>query len=148
MNIGDRLRHLRTSKNLTQEEVGRLLGVSKATVNRYETGEIDIKRTTALKLSSILKVSPAYIMGWTDTADTSSEPEILKLYNSLNDIGKQKVIDFINDLHYNPKYTAADKKPTIKKTYTAQIAAQGHGVKNIEVSANMDEVQKIYDDLD
>ncbi len=111
MNIGDRLRQLRISQKLTQEEVGRLMGVSKATVNRYETGEIDIKRTTALKLGSILNVSPAYIMGWTDTMDIANDPEILKCYNSLNSLGKQKVDDFISDLLYNPKYTAADEQP-------------------------------------
>lgn len=108
MNIGDRLRQLRISQKLTQEEVGRLMGVSKATVNRYETGEIDIKRTTALKLGSILNVSPAYIMGWTDTMDVSNEPEILKRYNSLNSLGKQKADDYINDLLVNPNYTVAE----------------------------------------
>ena len=48
MNIGDRIRNLREKCSLTQEEVGKKIGVTKATVNRYETGEIDIKRTIAI----------------------------------------------------------------------------------------------------
>lgn len=64
LNIGQRLKQLREEKKLTQEDVGNLIGVTKATVNRYETGEIDIKRTIAIKLSKVFNVSPAYIMGW------------------------------------------------------------------------------------
>lgn len=66
MDIGNRIRHLRERANLTQEEVGQRIGVTKATVNRYETGNIDIKRTIAVKLADILNTTPAYIMGWTD----------------------------------------------------------------------------------
>lgn len=66
MNIGNRLRDLRNKKGMTQEAVGERLGVNKATVNRYETGVIDIKRTIAIKLADILNSNPAYIMGWSD----------------------------------------------------------------------------------
>ncbi len=67
MDIGGRIRELRENLKLTQEEVGKRIGVTKATINRYETGEIDIKRTVALKLSELFNVSPAYIMGWSDS---------------------------------------------------------------------------------
>lgn len=66
MKIGDRLRSTREALGLTLEQVGDYIGVNKATVQRYETGEIDIKRSIAIRLSEILKVSPAYIMGWTE----------------------------------------------------------------------------------
>lgn len=84
MNIGERLRNLREKNSLTQEEVGKRIGVTKATVNRYETGEIDIKRTIAIKLSEVFDVSPAYIMGWIDeenpeTEDTQPDPDLVVL---------------------------------------------------------------------
>ena len=66
MEIGDRIRLLREQRELTLEQVGEYVGVNKATVQRYESGEIDIKRTTAIKLAEILGTNPAYIMGWTD----------------------------------------------------------------------------------
>lgn len=68
MDIGNRLKILREQAHLTQEEVGNKIGVTKATVNRYETGEIDIKRTIAVKLAKVLNTTPAYIMGWEDEA--------------------------------------------------------------------------------
>ncbi len=66
MNIGQRIKALRELRGLTLEQVGNYLNVNKATVQRYETGDIDIKRTVAIKLSEILNTTPSYIMGWTD----------------------------------------------------------------------------------
>ena len=36
--LGKRLREYRKAQNITIEELGNLIGKSKATVNRYETG--------------------------------------------------------------------------------------------------------------
>ncbi len=75
MNIGKRLKELRDANGLTQEEVGKSTGVTKATINRYETGEIDIKRTVAIKLATAFGVSPAYIMGWTDNPNEENKSD-------------------------------------------------------------------------
>ena len=64
MEIGTHLRYLRERKGLTLEEVGNYLGVNKATVQRYESGEIDIKRIVAIQLAEILGSTPSEIMGW------------------------------------------------------------------------------------
>lgn len=73
MDIGHKIKQLREQANLTQTDVGNFLGVTKATVARYENGEIDIKRTTAIKLAEIFNTSPACIMGWTDTQKDKCE---------------------------------------------------------------------------
>lgn len=66
MDIGSRLKSLRESRGLTLEQVGAYIGVNKATVQRYEIGNIDIKRNIAIKLAECLGTSPSYIMGWTN----------------------------------------------------------------------------------
>lgn len=66
MNIGSRLKALREARGLTLEQVGDYVGVNKATVQRYEIGNIDIKRNVAIKLAECLNTTPSYIMGWTD----------------------------------------------------------------------------------
>jgi len=73
MNLGERLKKLREMRNLTLEEVGNHIGVNKATVQRYESGNIDIKRHIAIKLAEIFKVSPTYIMGWTDNISVDGD---------------------------------------------------------------------------
>lgn len=66
MDIGARIKQLRERRGLTLEQVGEYVGVNKATVQRYESGEIDIKRNVAIKLAEVLHSDPAYIMGWAD----------------------------------------------------------------------------------
>lgn len=74
MDIGQRIKSLRESNQLTQEELGRAIGVNKATVNRYETGIIDIKRTVAIKLAEVLNTTPAYLMGWSNEINSTPTP--------------------------------------------------------------------------
>lgn len=66
MDIGARLKQLRELQGLTLEQVGAHVGVNKTTVQRYESGEIDIKRNVAIRLAEILHTEPSYIMGWSD----------------------------------------------------------------------------------
>ena len=85
MNVGSRIRQLREQRGFTLEEVGVAIGVTKATVQRYESGEIDIKRTVAIRLAEILNTSPAYIMGW---SDDSSAVQKYPAANDDNGIGE------------------------------------------------------------
>ena len=56
---GDVIKRKRKEMGLTQEELGKLLGVNRAAVNKWETGRVrNIKREKLLQLSRILKVSP------------------------------------------------------------------------------------------
>lgn len=66
---GENVRKRRASLNISQETVGEYLNVNRATVQRYETGDIEIKRTIAIQLAKILKTTPSYIMGWQDSAE-------------------------------------------------------------------------------
>lgn len=66
MTIGERVKILRTRKNMTQEELAEKLGYkSKSSVAHIENGR-DIPRSMIVKLADILDTSPAYLMGWED----------------------------------------------------------------------------------
>lgn len=63
--IGLRVRDIRKSKGITQEELGAKIGVTKATINKYETGiVVNLKRTVIEKIAAALEVAPGYLMGW------------------------------------------------------------------------------------
>ena len=52
---------------MTQDELALAVGVSKPTINKYESGKIQtIKRPTIAALAKALEVSPGYLMGWED----------------------------------------------------------------------------------
>ena len=78
MNLGERIKERREQKGLTLEEVGEYVGVTKSTVRKWETGDIEnMKRDKIAKLAEVLSVSPLFIMGMIDTysmKDTIGNP--------------------------------------------------------------------------
>ena len=58
MMTGDVIKQKRKEKGLTQEELGKLLGVNKGAVSKWESGRVqNIKRSQLLELARILEVS-------------------------------------------------------------------------------------------
>ena len=67
MTLGERLKELRTERDLTLEDVGNVVGLQKQAIWKYENGNVsNMKRTTIKKLSDFFNVSPSYLMGYTD----------------------------------------------------------------------------------
>lgn len=60
MDIGKYIKELRLNRNLSQEELGRLIGVQRAAVQKWESGKTkNLKRATINQLAEIFGVSPA-----------------------------------------------------------------------------------------
>lgn len=67
MSFADRLRELRKENNMTLDEIGRAIGVGRATIYKYEHGIItNIPLDKINKLSAMFGVSKPYLMGWSD----------------------------------------------------------------------------------
>lgn len=50
MKTSEKIKELRISKGLSQEQLGELIGVKRAAINKYETGRVvNIKRTSGVK---------------------------------------------------------------------------------------------------
>ena len=65
--IGKRIKEARKARGCSAEEVAEYLGVSPATIYRYENGSIaKIPMKHVLPLALYLKVSPAYLLGVDD----------------------------------------------------------------------------------
>lgn len=63
MNIGDRIKNARLAKGYTQEELGKLIGVQKSAVAKYEKGRIvNIKRSVLAKISNVLEIPPVELV--------------------------------------------------------------------------------------
>ena len=63
MIVGQRVKTARLNKNLSQEELGNLLGVTKVSVCGYERGTRIPTLSTFLSLSEILDLEPNYLLG-------------------------------------------------------------------------------------
>lgn len=79
INKGYIIKNLRTERNLTQEEVGKIIGASKQTLHKYENGIItNIPQDKIEALANLFDVSPAYIMGWEeDKINLSNIPGVI-----------------------------------------------------------------------
>jgi transcriptional regulator with XRE-family HTH domain len=77
MTIGDRIRQARTEKGLTLEYVGDRVGVTRATIQKYENGLIaSIPSDKVSLIARVLNVSPAYIMGWETKEETPGQLQL------------------------------------------------------------------------
>lgn len=98
MEFNQLLKNARAKANKTLEQVAKDCGVSKATVQRWESGEIkNVRRDKISKLSASLNVSPAYLMGWEDEDESplgnydenikylkeSDQEELIELYEDI-----------------------------------------------------------------
>lgn len=55
MTIGEKIKRARTIKKMTQEELGKIVGVQKSAIAKYESGRVvNIKRSTLQKIASAL----------------------------------------------------------------------------------------------
>jgi len=67
MEVKDIIRNRRIEMDMTMKEVADLVGVSEATISRWESGDIaNMRRDKIAALANALKLSPAVIMGWED----------------------------------------------------------------------------------
>ncbi|CAJ1611058.1 helix-turn-helix domain-containing protein [Clostridium perfringens] len=113
MEIKDLIREKRQELGLTYEQLGDLVGVGKSTVRKWETGMIEnMRRDNIIALSKALNISPALLMGW-DFSKTEINPrnnyseeeqQHIEDLRKLNNIGKNKVINYTKDLIEMPKY--------------------------------------------
>lgn len=97
MEVKDILKARRLRLGLTLEDVAAKVGVSAATISRWESGDIaNMRRDRIAALSSALQISPAVIMGWdeTDNADENyyHDPEAAALADMIKDNPRYRVL--------------------------------------------------------
>jgi len=63
MNIGEKIKSARLAKGYTQEELGKLIGVQKSAVAKYEKGRVvNIKRSVLAKIAQVLEIPPVELV--------------------------------------------------------------------------------------
>ncbi len=90
MELKDLLRTRRLELNLSMEEVGRRVGVSKQTIQKWESGKIsNVKRSNIAALSQALNIPITELMGWSEdlTPDTSPVSE-----------NRRKLLEFVESV--------------------------------------------------
>lgn len=123
MSLQETLRWLREARGMTLDEVSKRVGVSRQTIQKYESGVIaHIPLENIEKLAAAYGVPPARLMGWTEDAEQADEDRayILDLYASLNTEGRVELASYAKYLSSQERFCRREP------VYT--VAAHGGGV--------------------
>ena len=120
MDVGKLINKKRTELNLTLEEVGNAVGVSKSTVKKWEDGYIsNMRRDKIAELAKVLQLNPVALITGNEYEDSisandivpSSDIRMIPLYESVSAgfgaVANDCVIDYIPTVMHNP-YEAAE----------------------------------------
>ena len=88
--LSERLKRLRQSMHLSQEQLARLLGVDRSTISSYESNVRQPPLDTLSRIADVFGVSTDYLLGRTsaltfDTFDLTGEDTAL-LYNMASEL--------------------------------------------------------------
>lgn len=98
----ERIKNRRLALELSYQDLSDATGISKSTLQRYETGFIKKVPINQMEvLAKALHVTPAYLMGWEESSPvplslTQQEETHIKKYRQLDADGKEEIDDIID----------------------------------------------------
>lgn len=122
---GERIKARRRELGISAEQLADILGISPATIYRYESNEISSIKVDKIKpIADALRVSPSYLTGW-ESADNRSasssftlspdERALVLLFRELNDEGRDKARSYIDDLVASGRYIKTDSAGVLER---------------------------------
>lgn len=99
--IGKKIRDLRYENNLTQQELSKILGVSKSSISLYENGKMNPEDNIKIKIVDYFNLTLDDLFGRKICINLNNNLEeglleALKDWETLNDESKKSIINFIN----------------------------------------------------
>lgn len=128
--ISDRIRLLRTESHMTQEEFGRIFGISKPTVSFYEHGKSVPNDQIKTAIARYFGVSVDYLLGVTDSRELTSptpavaqrpaEAAIAGELGSLSDRQLDRLLGYIQALKELPEGAASQNASIVEKNASSE----------------------------
>lgn len=128
--LSEILKKRRKELGLTLAQIAEKMGVTEATVQRWESGNIkSLRHGKIAKLAEVLDVSPASIMGWDEPSASSSidialSSDLASLDAQLNTAGHAELVNYAEFLVLQSEYKKiAGSRKTSIRLYTVPAAA-------------------------
>ncbi|WP_292017751.1 MULTISPECIES: helix-turn-helix domain-containing protein [unclassified Megasphaera] len=91
------IKKARLQQNMTLDDVAKIVGVSKQTIQRYESGVIgNIPSDKIEKIAIALHTTPGALMGWDSDAPTNdgyyTDPEVAQLAEELRTNPEKRIL--------------------------------------------------------
>jgi transcriptional regulator with XRE-family HTH domain len=69
MTLYERIRYLRKSAGMTQDDLAHLLGYKdRSMIAKIEAGKVDLPQSKITEIADVLDTTPGYLMGWVEAA--------------------------------------------------------------------------------
>ena len=121
MNVKDIIREKRIELGMTMKEVADKVGVSEATISRWESGEIaNMRRGAIFSLAKTLNISPNEIMGWKDTPLIAAE-EIAPYGKKVTEADLNKMLTSGGILMFGDKKLTEEQKKVLLSVAAAMV---------------------------
>ena len=112
MSLSEVLKKRRSELGYTLLEIADKMGVSEATVQRWESGNIkSLRQGRISQLADILRVSPAALMGWEDNSSDSNIPEGFMPLPKINKVPRLGVISCGDPINSEENFDGYDDVP-------------------------------------
>ncbi|MCW6112156.1 helix-turn-helix domain-containing protein [Clostridium sporogenes] len=104
--LGDKIKKLRKSKNITQEELGKNIGVTTSMVGMYETNARKPSYEVLIKIAEFFSVSTDFLLNTEEKLDMTLD-SVKKVYNMLKEATDEYGIEEVTDKQENKIKTLA-----------------------------------------
>ena len=143
-------------KGMSMSELARRVGIAKSTMSRYFNKTREFPLNKADDFARIFNITPEFLLGI--QKENKEKPEILTIYNQLEEPRQEKVLDFANaqlDEQESPKIASIFEKVSNEDyiiDYVEGLVAAGHGTfqednLHMEVRLRAEDVPEEYDTI-
>lgn len=143
-------------KGMSMSELARRVGIAKSTMSRYFNKTREFPLNKADDFARIFNITPEFLLGI--QKENKEKPEILTIYNQLEEPRQEKVLDFANaqlDEQESSKVASIFEKVSNEDyiiDYVKGLVAAGHGTfqednLHMEVKLRSEDVPEEYDTI-
>ncbi|MCP9060426.1 MULTISPECIES: XRE family transcriptional regulator [unclassified Streptococcus] len=143
-------------KGMSMSELARRVGIAKSTMSRYFNKTREFPLNKADDFARIFNITPEFLLGI--QKESKERPEILTIYNQLEEPRQEKVLDFASaqlDEQESSKVVSIFEKVSNEDyiiDYVEGLVAAGHGTfqednLHMEVKLRAEDVPEEYDTI-
>lgn len=143
-------------KGMSMSELARRVGIAKSTMSRYFNKTREFPLNKADDFARIFNITPEFLLGI--QKESKERPEILTIYNQLEEPRQEKVLDFANaqlNEQESSKVSSIFEKVSNENyiiDYVEGLVAAGHGTfqednLHMEVKLRAEDVPEDYDTI-
>ncbi len=143
-------------KGMSMSELARRVGIAKSTMSRYFNKTREFPLNKADDFARIFNITPEFLLGI--QKENKEKPEILTIYNQLEEPRQEKVLDFANaqlNEQESSKVASIFEKVSNEDyiiDYVEGLVAAGHGTfqednLHMEVKLRAEDVPEEYDTI-